>query len=70
MCVIHFVLKCFHAGCLYECSARLSATELTITCTVNGQDDSESTISYEINDGDSVNGKIEHLQCFYSSQLL
>ena len=42
--------------CMYECSARLQAEDLSVTCTVNGNEDSTSTISYLINGGTSVDG--------------
>ena len=45
------------AGCTYECNARLGATELTVTCTVNGQEDTLASITYQVNGKAAVNGK-------------
>ena len=47
------------AGCLYNCSGTLRG-ELTITCNVNGREDSQSSISYQVNGGASVNGRCDY----------
>ena len=46
-------------GCLYNCSGTLRE-ELTITCNVNGREDTQSSISYQVNGGALVNGRCDY----------